>query len=107
MSDTSYEKFAPCLQHIRDIQDPEHPYSLEQLNVVSESLIDVSDDKGAVACVPSFTSLTFVSSHVCVHSMLCMPSDSGPNSRSSVKRQPYCLLNRAQPSPGLISDAGV
>jgi hypothetical protein len=33
----------PCVQHIRDIQDPEHPYTLEQLNVVGESLIDVSD----------------------------------------------------------------
>lgn len=36
-------------EHIRDIQDPEHPYSLEQLNVVSELLIDVSDEKGAVS----------------------------------------------------------
>mmetsp|Transcript_9211 Transcript_9211/g.27668 ORF Transcript_9211/g.27668 Transcript_9211/m.27668 type:complete len:161 (-) Transcript_9211:472-954(-) len=35
-------------EHIRDIQDPEHPYSLEQLNVVSESLISVQDDAGAV-----------------------------------------------------------
>jgi len=26
---------------IRDIQDPEHPYSLEQLNVVKEDLIDL------------------------------------------------------------------
>ena len=36
------------LQHIRDIQDPEHPYSLEQLNVVAEDLIDVSDNGGNV-----------------------------------------------------------
>ncbi|GAQ78364.1 hypothetical protein KFL_000120120 [Klebsormidium nitens] len=32
--------------HIRDITDPEHPYSLEQLNVVSEEAIMV-DDKGS------------------------------------------------------------
>jgi hypothetical protein len=34
--------------HIRDIADPEHPYSLEQLNVVETDLIDVSDVKGRV-----------------------------------------------------------
>lgn len=27
--------------HIRDINDPEHPYTLEQLNVVDEELIKV------------------------------------------------------------------
>lgn len=32
--------------HIRDITDPEHPYSLEQLNVVEEELISV-DDRGS------------------------------------------------------------
>ncbi|KAI1717226.1 iron-sulfur cluster assembly protein domain-containing protein [Ditylenchus destructor] len=30
--------------YIRDINDPEHPYSLEQLNVVQEELIKVSTD---------------------------------------------------------------
>lgn len=29
--------------HIRDIVDPEHPYTLEQLNVVEEELVDVDD----------------------------------------------------------------
>ncbi|XP_020703988.1 protein AE7 [Dendrobium catenatum] len=29
--------------HIRDIKDPEHPYSLEELNVVSEDSIEVND----------------------------------------------------------------
>lgn len=33
-------------EHVRDITDPEHPYSLEQLNVVSEESINV-DDKGS------------------------------------------------------------
>ncbi|XP_020572120.1 protein AE7 isoform X2 [Phalaenopsis equestris] len=29
--------------HVRDIKDPEHPYSLEELNVVSEDSIEVDD----------------------------------------------------------------
>jgi hypothetical protein len=33
-------------EHIRDITDPEHPYTLEQLNVVDESLITIDDTKG-------------------------------------------------------------
>ena len=39
------------LQHIRDVTDPEHPYTLEQLNVVSEELITVSDNAGHVRLV--------------------------------------------------------
>ena len=35
-------------EHVRDITDPEHPYTLEQLNVVEERLIDVDDSKGRV-----------------------------------------------------------
>lgn len=35
-------------EHIRDINDPEHPYTLEQLNVVSEDLINVDDARGRV-----------------------------------------------------------
>lgn len=31
--------------YIRDINDPEHPYTLEQLNVVEEDLIQVYFDK--------------------------------------------------------------
>lgn len=38
-------------EHIRDITDPEHPYTLEQLNVVEEKLITVDDAKGRVKCV--------------------------------------------------------
>ncbi|KAL6840074.1 hypothetical protein ACP4OV_029884 [Aristida adscensionis] len=30
--------------HIRDIKDPEHPYSLEQLNVVTEDSIEINDE---------------------------------------------------------------
>ncbi|KAK2554416.1 Cytosolic iron-sulfur assembly component 2B [Acropora cervicornis] len=33
---------------IRSINDPEHPLTLEQLNVVEQSLVEVDDDKGYV-----------------------------------------------------------
>jgi len=35
-------------EHIRDIADPEHPYSLEQLNVVSEDHITIRDNDSRV-----------------------------------------------------------
>ncbi len=38
------------LQHLRDVTDPEHPYTLEQLSVVTEELIDVSDADSYVRC---------------------------------------------------------
>ncbi|CAH2066127.1 unnamed protein product [Thlaspi arvense] len=34
--------------HIRDIKDPEHPYSLEELKVVTEDSVEVDDDKSYV-----------------------------------------------------------
>eukprot|EP00245_Coleochaete_scutata_P006360 TRINITY_DN20784_c0_g1_i1.p1 TRINITY_DN20784_c0_g1~~TRINITY_DN20784_c0_g1_i1.p1 ORF type:complete len:162 (+),score=38.00 TRINITY_DN20784_c0_g1_i1:240-725(+) len=34
---------AEIFDHLRDIQDPEHPYSLEQLNVISPDAINVDD----------------------------------------------------------------
>lgn len=40
---------AEIFDHIRDIVDPEHPYTLEQLSVVDESLINVNDGAGSVA----------------------------------------------------------
>ncbi len=43
--------FSAALQHIRDIQDPEHPYTLEQLNVVTADLVSVQDGVGGVQCV--------------------------------------------------------
>ena len=36
------------LHHIRDIKDPEHPYSLEQLNVVTEDSIELNDERNYV-----------------------------------------------------------
>jgi hypothetical protein len=38
-------------EFIRDIQDPEHPYSLEQLNVVKEELITIEHDQRLCTCV--------------------------------------------------------
>lgn len=32
------------LHHIRDIKDPEHPYSLEELNVVTEDSVEINDE---------------------------------------------------------------
>lgn len=40
-------------EHIRDITDPEHPYTLEQLNVVAEDHIAVCDRGGTVRRVGS------------------------------------------------------
>lgn len=38
-------------EHVRDIIDPEHPYTLEQLRVVEEELVEVDDAAGAVRWV--------------------------------------------------------
>ncbi|KAL8503499.1 hypothetical protein ACS0TY_022300 [Phlomoides rotata] len=35
-------------EHIRDIKDPEHPLSLEQLNVITEDAIEVNDKRSYV-----------------------------------------------------------
>lgn len=40
-------------EHIKDINDPEHPYSLEQLDVVSEARVQVKD--GANRVTVAFT----------------------------------------------------
>ncbi len=34
--------------HVRDIRDPEHPYSLEQLSVLSEESITVDEKLGRI-----------------------------------------------------------
>ncbi|KAM7523069.1 hypothetical protein LguiA_012971 [Lonicera macranthoides] len=38
----------PFLHHIRDIKDPEHPYSLEELKVISEEAVEVNDENSHV-----------------------------------------------------------
>ncbi|KDO57177.1 hypothetical protein CISIN_1g031455mg [Citrus sinensis] len=34
--------------HVRDIKDPEHPYSLEELKVITEDAIEVDDERSYV-----------------------------------------------------------
>ncbi|KAG2253595.1 hypothetical protein Bca52824_083731 [Brassica carinata] len=42
--------------HIRDIKDPEHPYSLEQLKVLTEDSVEVDDTKSHPVCAELFFS---------------------------------------------------
>ena len=44
---------------VRDIRDPEHPYSLEQLSVLSEESITVDDKLGRILWVSKFSSSLF------------------------------------------------
>lgn len=39
-------------EHLRDIRDPEHPHTLEELNVMQMSNIHVDDEKGHVRLGP-------------------------------------------------------
>ncbi|XP_058103992.1 protein AE7 [Magnolia sinica] len=34
--------------HVRDIKDPEHPYSLEELKVITEDAVEVNDEQSHV-----------------------------------------------------------
>ncbi|KAF8670209.1 hypothetical protein HU200_050739 [Digitaria exilis] len=43
------------LHHIRDIKDPEHPYSLEQLNVVTEDSVELNDESNHVRFLMKLT----------------------------------------------------
>jgi len=47
-------------EFIRDIQDPEHPYSLEQLNVVQESLVRLDHDERVCMCAACRLSLAYI-----------------------------------------------
>lgn len=40
--------FLTFLNHIRDIKDPEHPYSLEELKVITEDAIEIDDKRSYV-----------------------------------------------------------
>ncbi|KAJ6327089.1 hypothetical protein OIU78_014051 [Salix suchowensis] len=40
--------FLTFLNHVRDIKDPEHPYSLEELKVITEDAIEVDDKNSYV-----------------------------------------------------------
>ncbi|ONM09879.1 Protein AE7-like 1 [Zea mays] len=51
---------------VRDIKDPEHPYSLEQLSVLSEESVSVDETLGRIQCV-----CCILSSYPRRHSFLC------------------------------------
>lgn len=40
--------FLTFINHIRDIKDPEHPYSLEELKVITEDAIEVDNERSYV-----------------------------------------------------------
>ncbi|EPS70065.1 hypothetical protein M569_04694 [Genlisea aurea] len=65
--------------HIRDIKDPEHPFSLEQLKVVTEDAIEVDDKRSyvRVTFTPTVEHCSMVSLiGLClrVKLMRCLPS---------------------------------
>ncbi|KAL4570431.1 hypothetical protein LXL04_026083 [Taraxacum kok-saghyz] len=43
-----FDILSTFLHHIRDIKDPEHPYSLEELKVITEDAIEVDDKRSYV-----------------------------------------------------------
>lgn len=58
------------MQHIRDITDPEHPYTLEQLNVVTEEQVEVDDAAGTVKVGGCGTGLVWRQRGVCAPAAL-------------------------------------
>ncbi|XP_076906598.1 protein AE7-like [Bidens hawaiensis] len=58
--DAGFDEYEPELidqleifDHLRDIKDPEHPYSLEELKVVTEDAIEVDDKRSYVTFTPT------------------------------------------------------
>ncbi|ONK64921.1 uncharacterized protein A4U43_C07F31490 [Asparagus officinalis] len=49
--------FDPSTDFVRDIRDPEHPYSLEQLSVLSEESITVDEKLGRIKGPRGFSDL--------------------------------------------------
>ena len=73
----------------QDITDPEHPYSLEQLNVVAEDLIEVDDPLGKVSVsftptVPHCSMATLIGLCIRVKLLRCLP----PRFKVSIKVTP-------------------
>lgn len=52
------------INHIRDIKDPEHPYSLEELKVISEDAIEVDDHRSYVRYKNSYTPSSLLFLHL-------------------------------------------
>ncbi|XP_019176143.1 PREDICTED: protein AE7-like isoform X1 [Ipomoea nil] len=67
--------------HLRDIKDPEHPYSLEELKVISEDAVEVDDKRSYVSFRVTFTPTvehcsmaTIIGLCLRVKLMRCLPS---------------------------------
>ena len=54
------------LQHVRDLTDPEHPYTLEQLKVVNEEAITVKDEEGVVRWASGIGFSSFIQGPECM-----------------------------------------
>jgi Iron-sulfur cluster assembly protein len=68
---------AEVFDHIRDITDPEHPYTLEQLHVVEEEAISVEDTAGRVRCVIAAAAANFFDMR-CFAICFALPMDDTP-----------------------------
>ncbi|XP_019176144.1 PREDICTED: protein AE7-like isoform X2 [Ipomoea nil] len=65
--------------HLRDIKDPEHPYSLEELKVISEDAVEVDDKRSYVRVtftptVEHCSMATIIGLCLRVKLMRCLPS---------------------------------
>lgn len=64
---------------IRDINDPEHPLSLEQLHVVQEDLIKIDDGKNSLhinftPTIPHCSMATLIGLSIRVKLLRCLPA---------------------------------
>ncbi|TKY70080.1 AE7 protein [Spatholobus suberectus] len=48
VDNSNFNIFLTFSNHIRDIKDPEHPYSLEELKVITEEAVEVDDQRNSV-----------------------------------------------------------
>ena len=80
-------------EHIRDIQDPEHPYSLEQLNVVQEGLISLDHTTRLCTCA-TIAGLcdTILQTAVSIASSLKLYAHAGMRPRCLGIRQRKCQI---------------
>nr|GMD30210.1 protein AE7-like [Ipomoea batatas] len=67
------------LHHLRDIKDPEHPYSLEELKVITEDAIEIDDKRNHVTVtftptVEHCSMATVIGLCLRVKLMRCLPS---------------------------------
>ncbi|KAM7277850.1 hypothetical protein ACFE04_004984 [Oxalis oulophora] len=95
------------LHHIRDIQDPEHPYSLEDLKVITEDAIEVNDRNSYVRVtftptVKHCSMATLIGLCLRAKLMRSLPPrfkiDQHIDDNSFCRLSAYCVLNSRKPS---------